>query len=32
MGKAAAKTLHIPSNHTLDIFDAAARYQEENAP
>eukprot|EP00163_Fabomonas_tropica_P025069 TRINITY_DN431_c0_g1_i2.p1 TRINITY_DN431_c0_g1~~TRINITY_DN431_c0_g1_i2.p1 ORF type:complete len:890 (-),score=353.27 TRINITY_DN431_c0_g1_i2:173-2842(-) len=32
IGKAAPKTVHHPSGETLDIFDAAARYQSENTP
>ncbi|XP_059802013.1 iron-responsive element-binding protein 2 [Hypanus sabinus] len=29
IGKTAPKTLHIPSGQTLDVFDAAERYQRE---
>jgi len=31
-GKAAPKTIHFPSNETLDIYDAAAKYIESNTP
>ncbi len=27
-GKAGPKTLHIPSNEIMDVFDAAERYQQ----
>ena len=29
IGKAAPKTLHIPSNEVLDVFDAAEEYKKE---
>jgi aconitate hydratase len=31
IGKAAPKTLHIPSNEEMDVYDAAMRYQQEGA-
>uniref|UniRef100_A0A3Q1ATG6 aconitate hydratase n=1 Tax=Amphiprion ocellaris TaxID=80972 RepID=A0A3Q1ATG6_AMPOC len=32
IGKAGPKTLHIPSNQTLDVFEAADRYQRDGIP
>lgn len=32
IGKAGARTLHIPSSEEMDVFDAAERYQLENTP
>uniref|UniRef100_A0A3Q3VKN5 Iron-responsive element-binding protein 2 n=1 Tax=Mola mola TaxID=94237 RepID=A0A3Q3VKN5_MOLML len=32
IGKAGPKTLHIPSGQTLDVFEAAERYQREGIP
>ncbi|XP_078388654.1 iron-responsive element-binding protein 2 [Cetorhinus maximus] len=32
IGKAAPKTIHIPSGQTLDVFDVAERYQREGFP
>ncbi|XP_043536093.1 iron-responsive element-binding protein 2 [Chiloscyllium plagiosum] len=32
IGKTAPKTIHIPSGQTLDVFDAAERYQREGCP
>ncbi|KAL0970326.1 hypothetical protein UPYG_G00240490 [Umbra pygmaea] len=32
LNKQAPKTLHIPSNETLDVFDAAERYQQAGLP
>ncbi|XP_038640460.1 iron-responsive element-binding protein 2 isoform X1 [Scyliorhinus canicula] len=32
IGKTAPKTIHIPSGQTLDVFDAAERYQREGFP
>src|SRR5690606_9242785 len=32
IGKAAPKTIHIPSGEVLDVFDAAERYKNENTP
>lgn len=29
IGKAAPKTIHVPSGDTMDVFDAAERYREE---
>ncbi|TNN00409.1 hypothetical protein fugu_011655 [Takifugu bimaculatus] len=32
IGKAGPKTLHIPSGQTVDVFEAAERYQKEGIP
>uniref|UniRef100_A0A6Q2WZE7 Iron-responsive element-binding protein 2 n=1 Tax=Esox lucius TaxID=8010 RepID=A0A6Q2WZE7_ESOLU len=32
IGKPAPKTLHIPSGQTLDVFEAAERYQKDGVP
>ncbi|KAG8012308.1 Iron-responsive element-binding protein 2, partial [Nibea albiflora] len=32
IGKPGPKTLHIPSNQTLDVFEAAERYQKDGIP
>ncbi|XP_071826270.1 cytoplasmic aconitate hydratase-like isoform X2 [Apostichopus japonicus] len=32
IGRAAPRTIHIPSNDIMDVFDAAARYKEEGTP
>ncbi|XP_056137200.1 iron-responsive element-binding protein 2 [Lampris incognitus] len=32
IGKAGPKTLHIPSGQTLDVFEAAERYQRDSVP
>ncbi|XP_043933759.1 iron-responsive element-binding protein 2 [Protopterus annectens] len=32
IGKASPKTIHFPSGQTLDVFDAADRYQKEGIP
>ncbi|KAJ8036398.1 Cytoplasmic aconitate hydratase [Holothuria leucospilota] len=32
IGKAAPKTVHIPSSDTMDVFDAAERYRQEGTP
>nr|XP_057930795.1 iron-responsive element-binding protein 2 [Doryrhamphus excisus] len=32
VGKAGPKTLHIPSGQTLDVFEAAERYQRDGVP
>ncbi|KAG7473303.1 hypothetical protein MATL_G00094330 [Megalops atlanticus] len=32
IGKTGPKTLHIPSGQTLDVYDAAERYQREGVP
>ncbi|CAL8296028.1 unnamed protein product [Boreogadus saida] len=32
IGKSGPKTLHIPSGQTLDVFEAAERYQREGIP
>ncbi|KAM3609020.1 uncharacterized protein V6R79_008569 [Siganus canaliculatus] len=32
IGKAGPKTLHIPSGQTLDVFEAAERYQRDGVP
>jgi len=32
IGKAGPKTVHIPSGDTMDVYDAAMRYREENTP
>lgn len=32
IGKPGPKTLHIPSGHTLDVFEAADRYQRDGIP
>ncbi|KAL0967892.1 hypothetical protein UPYG_G00259300 [Umbra pygmaea] len=32
IGKSAPKTLHIPSGQTMDVFEAAERYQKDGVP
>lgn len=32
IGKAAPKTIHVPSGEVLDIFDASEKYKSENIP
>jgi len=32
IGKSGAQTIHFPSNQTLDIYDAAVKYMEDNQP
>ncbi|XP_049580261.1 iron-responsive element-binding protein 2 isoform X1 [Syngnathus scovelli] len=32
VGKAGPKTLHVPSGQTLDVFEAAERYQKDGVP